>query len=634
MYLPQYAKGALLDTPAQRRQALRGYIYSPFRMNDLMQGILGNDAHASDIDLEIFDGDTISFHNMMYDSDGAISGVTPYQLRKFSNVQTIDMLGHPWTLSITSTREFEQGIDHAKPLIVALAGIIISFLVFTVTWSLSIHRWRAQELAKRMTTALQEQEQEALTRAIVKDAADGILTIDSAGNILSFNRTAEHIFGYSADEVLGNNINMLMPEPFHSEHNDYLQKYLTSGQKKIIGVGREVSGKRKGGEIFTMDLAVSEVNLSQARRIFSGIVRDISKRKQVEEALRQSEERFDLAIRGANDGLWDWDLKHQTVYFSPRWKVMLGYTEEEILNTPEEWRKRIHPDDLNRVMEDIKRCLDGHTTHYQNEHRMLHKHGHYLWVLDRGIAQRDEQGNPYRMVGILSDISKHKKMDQLKSEFVSTVSHELRTPLTSIRGSLGLIAGGVTGPLPDQAKELIDIAYKNTGRLLTLINDILDIEKIQSGKMDFNFKQQALMPLIQQAIEANAAYASQYHVNFRLISGLPGAMVNVDADRLIQVMSNLLSNAAKFSHAGGNIDIKLSRNNNDFRVAISDHGVGIAESFHEQIFQKFTQADSSDTRHKGGTGLGLNISRSIIESMHGEIGFNSKIGAGTTFHIT
>jgi len=503
MYLPLYAKGAALDSVAQREQALIGYVYSPFRMNDLMRGILGQEGRDAEIDLEIYDGDEVSDGTLMFDNDGVIHGRNSDNLRLFSNVGKIDMQGHGWTLVITSTPAFEAQIDRAKPTIVALAGIVISFLFFAVVLSLATHRSRALKLAGQMT-----------------------------------------------------------------------------------------------------------------------------------DALRRSEERFELAIRGANDGLWDWDIQTDIVYFSPRWKAMLGYAEDEVGNTIEEWNKRIDPDDLGRVENEVKAYLDGNKAHYQSEYRVRHKEGHYVWILDRGIAQRDVNGTPYRMVGIYTDISQQKKMDRLKSEFVSTVSHELRTPLTSIRGSLGLVGGGVAGELPTQAKALIDIAYSNTERLLMLINDILDIEKIQSGKIDFDFKPQPLLPLVEQAISANKGYAERHHVTFTLVEGLPDVMVNVDGERLMQVMSNLLSNAAKFSHDGGSVDVVVSQEGERVRVAVTDHGVGVPENFSNIIFDKFTQADSSDTRHKGGTGLGLNISRSIIEMMQGEIGFDSTLGVGSTFYFT
>ncbi|MDO8891717.1 MAG: CHASE domain-containing protein [Sulfurimicrobium sp.] len=629
MYLPLYRKGVNLDSVEQRQNALLGYVYSPFRMTNLMRGILGQEEKSFDIDLEIYDGTEISDNTLMYDHDGIMYGNNANHVRLFSHVVKLEIEWQDWTLVITSTPTFEAAIDHSKSTIVALAGILISLLFSAVVWSLGTQRSRAQELALRMTASLRKQE--ALTHAIVDDAADGIITIDDAGCIQSFNRMAELIFGYALDEVKEKNVNLLMPEPYHSAHDGYLVNYLSTGSKKLIGIGREVVGLRKNGETFPMDLAVSEVQQSDQTRLFVGIVRDISQRKKIEEDLRRSEERFDLAMRGANDGLWDLDMKTDRVYYSPRWKSMLGFSQDEISDSSEEWRKRIHPDDLDRVMGEVNAYMAGNAEHFRSEHRLHCKDGHYLWILSRAIVQCDADGKPHRMVGIQTDISKRKQMDSLKSEFVSTVSHELRTPLTSIRGSLGLVSGGVAGELPAQAKSLIAIAYGNTERLLALINDLLDIDKIQSGKMDFHLKPQALMPLIEQAITANGGYAEQYQMSYRITSSLPEVMVNADSERLVQVMSNLLSNAAKFSHPGDQVEIATTLENQRVRIAVTDHGVGIPEAFHERIFEKFTQADSSDTRHKGGTGLGLSITKAIVEMMHGEIGFSSKQGVGTTF---
>jgi PAS domain S-box-containing protein len=630
MYLPLYQKGGNPETLQQRQNALLGYVYSPFRMNDLMRGILGEEDLTPEIDLEIYDGAEVSEKTLMYDDDRIMHGKNEKKRRLFNTIRPMLVADHMWTLAITSTPSFEARIDSAKPMIIGLSGIVISFLFFVVAWSLATNRARAQTLASNMIAALNLQE--GLTQAIVDKAADGIITINESGEILSFNNTAKRIFGYDSEEVLGKNINILMPEPYHSAHDAYLMNYLTSGQQKTIGTGREVSGMRKNGEVFPMDLAVSEVKQTGKIRMFAGIVRDISGRKQAEEKLRHSEERFDLAIRGANDGLWDWDMRSNISYHSPRWNAMLGYPEVETSGPSGDWLKLIHPDDMAYVTSEVNKYIDECQPYYRTEYRMRHKDGHYVWILSRGIAQRDEFGIPYRMVGIYSDISKQKQMDSMKSEFVSTVSHELRTPLTSIRGSLGLVVGGVSGALPEQAKGLIDIAYKNTVRLLSLINDILDIDKIQSGKMDFNSKPQALMPLIEQVLAGNDGYAEQYQVKFNLLSALPDAMVNADGDRFMQVMSNLLSNAAKFSHAGGTVDIAVTRQKKYVRIAVIDHGVGISAAFHDRIFDKFTQADSSDTRHKGGTGLGLNISKAIIEMMQGEMGFESAAGVGTTFY--
>ncbi|MBL1260759.1 MAG: PAS domain-containing protein [Thiotrichaceae bacterium] len=222
---------------------------------------------------------------------------------------------------------------------------------------------------------------------------------------------------------------------------------------------------------------------------------------------------------------------------------------------------------------------------------------------------------------------------RFKSEFTSTVSHELRTPLTSIRGSLGLIVSGVMGELRPEMARLVGIAYNNTERLLFLINDILDISKIESGKMDFVMEPVDLKTLLLQSVEANQAYGEQYEVKYVLNDVDDGVTVYADTDRLMQVLNNLLSNAAKFSSKGAEVEINVIPKDAVIRVEVKDYGNGIPEKFQSRIFEKFSQADGSDTRKIGGTGLGLSISKSIIEQMGGAIGFDTVAGKGATFYI-
>ena len=235
--------------------------------------------------------------------------------------------------------------------------------------------------------------------------------------------------------------------------------------------------------------------------------------------------------------------------------------------------------------------------------------------------------------GLMLDSTEWKQADLAKRAFVSTVSHELRTPLTSIQGSLGLVAGGAMGSLPDGAKRLVDIANSNCQRLTRLINDILDIEKIEQGHMEFDLKPQALMPLLRQAVEANRGYGLPRGVTLKLIELEPDLEIEIDADRFIQVVNNLVSNAIKYSPEGGRVEVGARAQAAGVRIHISDHGDGIPEAFRERLFARFTQADSSDRRAKGGTGLGLSIAKAIIERFGGQIGFETAEGQGTTFYF-
>lgn len=222
----------------------------------------------------------------------------------------------------------------------------------------------------------------------------------------------------------------------------------------------------------------------------------------------------------------------------------------------------------------------------------------------------------------------------MQKEFISTVSHELRTPLTSIRGSLGLILGGVIGELPEKARVLLTIANNNSERLIHLINDILDIEKISAGKMQFDFTVVDIIPVIQQAVESNKGYGDQLDVQFVLQEcSVSEALVRIDEKRIAQVMSNLLSNAAKYSPAHDPVTVDIDVGAESVRISVHDNGEGIPDEFKARIFSKFAQADSSDTRQKDGTGLGLNITKAIVEKHSGSIDFVSEKGDGTTFYF-
>jgi len=242
-------------------------------------------------------------------------------------------------------------------------------------------------------------------------------------------------------------------------------------------------------------------------------------------------------------------------------------------------------------------------------------------------------GRQHGAVIVVRDITESKKIERLKSEFVATVSHELRTPITSIRGSLGLVAAGASGQLSDKTQRLVEIALRNSNRLALLINDLLDIEKAESGKMRFDLERNSLLALVEQAIEANSSYAESFGVRYVLAATDVDADVFVDAHRLLQVMANLLSNAAKFSPRDVAVEVSVLNRADKIRVSVRDHGPGIPPEFRDRIFEKFSQADSSDARSRSGTGLGLAICKAIVEQLGGKIGFDSEVGVGTTFYF-
>ncbi|MFZ6873521.1 PAS domain S-box protein [Undibacterium sp. Di27W] len=255
-----------------------------------------------------------------------------------------------------------------------------------------------------------------------------------------------------------------------------------------------------------------------------------------------------------------------------------------------------------------------------------------LFPLDLSVSTVKRQGKPL-YIALMRDITERKRTEKIKNEFISTVSHELRTPLTSISGALGLISGGVFGGYSERMKQMIDVANKNCQRLTFLINDLLDMEKLTAGKMVFRLETSYLSDLLQQAVEANQTFGTIRGVSLRLSKNIPAISLSVDTQRFMQILSNLLSNAIKYSPENDVVEIEAERRGKKIRIYVIDHGVGIPHEFRERIFQKFAQADSSDTRQNGGTGLGLAITRELVERMGGSIGFESTPGQVTRFHV-
>lgn len=310
---------------------------------------------------------------------------------------------------------------------------------------------------------------------------------------------------------------------------------------------------------------------------------------------------------------------------------LFGYASDEMVGKPS--TLLVPPPLLDQWAELVDRIAHGETIE-QLETVRIGKDGRSIDVSVSLSPIRDRTGALTGFSTIARDISQRRQIEKAKSEFVSTVSHELRTPLTSIKGSLGLVQSGVFGELPEAFKPMVDIAYNNSDRLVRLINDLLDIEKMEAGKMEFHLGPVDLAALLRQSVAENDGYAVTHNVRFTLVEPLVSITVTGDKDRLLQVMANLLSNAAKFSPPEGRIEVGLKRQaDGTVRISVTDHGPGIPESFQRKIFQKFSQADSTDAGQKGGTGLGLSICRAIVERHGGTIDFVTRAGAGTTFYF-
>ncbi|WLQ16146.1 PAS domain S-box protein [Hahella aquimaris] len=474
-------------------------------------------------------------------------------------------------------------------------------------------------------------ESDSRVRAIVEAVVDGIITIDSLGVIETFNPAAERIFGYDAEEVIGCNVHMLMPSPFREHHDDYLSNYLQTGKAQIIGIGREVLGQRKDGSLFPLDLAVTEMQVD-GRRMFTGVVRDISERKASELALQDREARVRAIVDTVVDGIITIDGAGLIDTFNPAAERIFGYAARDVIGVNV---KILMPEPYHSEH-------DGYIT------KFMHTGEAKVIGIGREVTGRRRDGSTFPMelavsemtvegrrmfTGVVRDITERKRMERQKDEFVATVSHELRTPLTAIGGALGLVLGKHGGELPEVVHHMLKVAYRNCDRLTMLINDILEIEKLESGALKFELEDLDLATLVQRSLEDHREFAGKYQVELRFANALPRSCVHVDERRIHQVMSNLISNAVKYSPRGGYVDVGVSCLKSKLRVHVKDHGKGIPEAFQSRVFERFSQADSSDTREQGGTGLGLSIAKAIVEHHGGEIGFVSNVDKGTEFYF-
>jgi PAS domain S-box-containing protein len=341
--------------------------------------------------------------------------------------------------------------------------------------------------------------------------------------------------------------------------------------------------------------------------------------------VRVSEARHRALLEHMIGGMITFDEKSRIESVNPAAERMFGYREEELVGRSLAVLLADAPDSAPEAfLRDLHRAAIGRMT----EPWGRRKNGE-LFATEAALFEfAAPEGR--RFACNFQDISERREVDRLKSEFVSTVSHELRTPLTSIRGSLGLLAAGVLGDLSPQVRDIVRLAERNTVRLTALINDILDFERLESGRVQMQIADVDLQPLFEQSLDSVRPVADERRI---ALHGSPtGLRLRADADRVVQILINLLSNAIKFSPPGREVRVWAEQKDKAWvRVLVKDQGQGIPDSHQQRIFERFAQVETSDKRDKGGTGLGLAICKAIVEHHGGRIGVDSEPGVGSTF---
>lgn len=356
--------------------------------------------------------------------------------------------------------------------------------------------------------------------------------------------------------------------------------------------------------------------------------------------LRDSEERWQLALLGSNDGIWDWNPVTNELYVSDRWKAMLGYSASELAGTEKEWRSLVHPDDLAGVQSDTRAHLEGRTDFFSSEFRMRTKIGDYRWILSRGKAWRDDHGAAIRMVGSHKDITEHREAlekaeaaSRAKSEFLANLSHEIRTPMNAVLGYAELLRGISS---EHERQELLGELSSSAGALQELLNHMLDLSRIESGKLVLASAPFRVADLVHGTLALFHGMAKEHEVEFRvkLAEDTPEA-VSGDEGRVRQVLMNLVGNAVKFTRKGKvGIDVEpYFGETQGLLIRVWDEGEGIPEEARERIFEPFFQADASETRKYGGIGLGLAIVKRLLAQMGGTIELETERTRGASFRL-
>lgn len=508
----------------------------------------------------------------------------------------------------------------------------------------------------------------------VLDAATevAIIAMDLTGMITVFNRGAEWMLAYDADEMIGRQTPLVLHLPSEiesrgrelSEHCgqpiagfDVLVEEVRRGTHEE----REWTYLRKDGQHIPVTLLVTAMrDASGYITGYLGIAKDLTESKQAEAALRASEERYQVAVRGSSDGIWDWNVLTNDMYYSPRFKELLGYEDHEVANTFTSLVSRLHADDER----DFKTAVDAHlgrNSPYDVEYRLRTKSGHYRWFRARGQAVWNEEGLPVRMAGSVTDITENKTAEKalanaaaelagrnvelqqardhalaatkVKSEFLATMSHEIRTPMNAIIGMADLLQETA---LSQVQQEYVDRFSRAAAGLLDLINNILDLSKIEAGHVELEAIPFDLHDLVDRTAESMAVRANAKKIDLiAFVHPEVPACVLGDPTRLRQVLVNLTGNAIKFTEHGEvalTVERACDRSAHGvLRFSITDTGIGIPEDKIGTIFESFTQVDSSTTRKYGGTGLGLSISKRIVGLMGGHIEVESAVGRGSTF---
>ena len=665
LVLPIFSNGAHSTTADQRRAHLQGWVYAAIVVKDWMVGIHGTGAR--ELDYEIFDGDVASPETRLAGTRPAPGSGERLQPPTLERTQKASFARRRWTLRFASNEAFNGEANDTVPLLLAVGGICISLLLFGAANQLVITHRGAVALADRMTAQVR-----LLDRAI-SHAHSGIFILDVTREgfpVIYANPALSQITGYSLEHLQEHSLPLVQPGATPGPCLVRLETLLKEG-RDCSEVSRM---SRQDGTWFWGAVSVSPVREKQGRiSYFVGILEDVSEAKHAEQALKESKDRLDLVIRGSNDGIWDWNVTTNEVYFSPRWKSMLGYQDREIANNFASWERLLHPEDRERALAEIRAYFSGETSKYELDHRLRHKDGSYRWILARGVALRDAAGRPLRMAGSHMDLTERKRAEErlqrangelaqsqeqlketikalqashtelkqtqmqlirsAKMECIGTlaagVAHEVKNPLQTILIGLDYLGNNLPEPTESVAMALSDMRDA-VRRADTIIRELLQL----SADTAFMLTDEDLNSVIERSLWLlnSELLAAQVEVVRRLESGLP--RVRMDPRKMEQVLLNLFINALQAMpqqgtllvttrsgrlgedlHLNGSVAGHFHPGERLVMAEVRDTGPGIAPEHLVRIFDPFFSTKPIGV----GTGLGLSIVKKIIDLHEGVV---------------
>jgi PAS domain S-box-containing protein len=541
--------------------------------------------------------------------------------------KALPLLGASWRIVFTPTPSYLSRHYSWNPWLVFLFGLTLTAWVLLLVGFWQRRAERMQRVVDAGAQALEKTRQQQ--EAILQTVADGIITIDPAGLITSFNGAAENIFGYQAREVLGKNVSLLLPANDRQEHERFTANSRLY-QPRIINRARDLVGCRKDGSLFPLELNVAPY-VTDSGNGYVGVLRDITERKRAEDQLRDQKEQLSDILENTDDGYLQLDWTWRVTYINTRAEELLGVRRDEVLSYD---LREILPDMVSMYYKMLRTTL------------IDRKHQHSVVMYGPTMRYLEANSTPTRdgLIAYFRDVTQQKtaelelikardeaeRASHAKTQYLSRMSHELRTPMNAVLGFGQLLE--MDDSLTEAQRANVGEILRAGSHLLALIDEVLDLSRIEAGRYDFRYREVRISGIVLESLALVVDMARKRDIRIEnTITQEHDCVVNMDEKALKQILVNLLSNAIKYNVDGGTVALSCVRGADSLRISVTDTGPGIDQALHQKLFDPFERLGREGEVE--GTGVGLAVVKGLVEGMGGRIGLDSQPGAGSTFWV-